>query len=675
MRQGKRNILWFALYALIAVASLWLRGVAPVMAIANATHDDFLFVRLAYFLGAGQWLGPYDNLTLAKGMAYPAFILAAFLAGLPLKIAEQLVYLAVAGLAAALVTRMAGRCLIGLILFAVLAFNPSLWHPELARVIREGLYGSLSPALILLAVGALLGHRWGWRLFPHRLALFVAAGLVAGVYWLTREEGVWLAPPLGILVLAVLLDAAASWRRGERRSAGRLLAGTIAGGAAAALVAAAIVGAVALANQRSYSLLVTNEYHSSGFPAAYGALSRVRHDAWRRYVVFPKDAREKAYAVSAAARELKASLDGEQGEAWRRVGCFARPIDPCTEIQAGWLMWAVRDAAAAAGHYTSAREADAFYRRLAGEINAACEDGRLSCLSAPPSVAPLFRWHYLGDALGVVPALGRILLRVGNGEVGAHPSTGLEAGIEIMADLVGPISRPLAPSAIVVGTIETKGAVPELLVRNRGFEAIRFEVVVKPSGATRAVGDHKTFEFELTTDCRRPACDFVARSGSTEIAHPLTVLSYGNTWQVADAKLWIGAVLERGDGTSRPIASQKLQRMKLAVAGVIARAYVAAMPALALLAGLGFVVALWRRHALPAGILALSLACAAAVAARMALLAYMEVTLIPAINHLYLSPATPFFLTFVVLGIYCGVAALRDLARSKRLVQQPHPTR
>src|SRR5437870_6222346 len=84
-------------YLAVAAASLWLRSAIPVWAIV-APHDDFLFVRLAYNLGGGLWLGQFDNLTLAKGMAYPAFILAAFLAGIPLKIAEQSAYLAAAGL-------------------------------------------------------------------------------------------------------------------------------------------------------------------------------------------------------------------------------------------------------------------------------------------------------------------------------------------------------------------------------------------------------------------------------------------------------------------------------------------------------------------------------------------------------------------------------------------------
>ena len=77
----------------LAGVSLWLRSGLPVYAIGGAAHDDQLFIRLAYFLYRGQWLGPYDQLTLAKGMGYPIFILTAFGASVPLKVAEQGFYL------------------------------------------------------------------------------------------------------------------------------------------------------------------------------------------------------------------------------------------------------------------------------------------------------------------------------------------------------------------------------------------------------------------------------------------------------------------------------------------------------------------------------------------------------------------------------------------------------
>ena len=106
----------------------------------------------------------------------------------------------------------------------------------------------------------------------------------------------WLAPS-AVLLGGAGLDAFTLWRSGERRAALRLTVITTAGFAAAGLVAAGMVGSVAAANRAAYGIFASNEFHGSAFPAAYGALSRIRHDAWRRHVVFPKDARDKAYAV------------------------------------------------------------------------------------------------------------------------------------------------------------------------------------------------------------------------------------------------------------------------------------------------------------------------------------------------------------------------------------------
>mgnify|MGYP000228434448 CR=1 FL=1 len=54
------------LLALLATTSLWLRHAFPVFALGPVLHDDALFVELANHLCDGNWLGPYDNLTLAK---------------------------------------------------------------------------------------------------------------------------------------------------------------------------------------------------------------------------------------------------------------------------------------------------------------------------------------------------------------------------------------------------------------------------------------------------------------------------------------------------------------------------------------------------------------------------------------------------------------------------------
>ena len=73
------------------------------------------------------------------------------------------------------------------------------------------------------------------------------------------------------------------------------------------LVFALLVGTVNAINYSRYGVFINNDFRAHHFPAAYGALARIEHERWRPYVVFPADARRKAYQVSPAARAHAAS--------------------------------------------------------------------------------------------------------------------------------------------------------------------------------------------------------------------------------------------------------------------------------------------------------------------------------------------------------------------------------
>lgn len=404
--------------------SLWLRAGFPVLAIGPGEFDDMLFVRLAASLRDGEWLGPYRNVTLAKGAAFSAFIALVEPTGIRLKLAEHAVYLASAWYFAAALSRLLPTKNSVVILFAVLAFNPVVWAAEVGgRVVREGLYSSLS---LLLLGGA-------FRLFlavdddaprkdlrRKRVGL-VAWGALAGVFWLTREEGLWLAPAVAIPVVARFV---AILRRQRSRDALMAIAGFI-GLPLAGL--GLVVIPVNCANYVYYGGFVNNEFRSSDFQAAYGALSRIDHDRFQRFVVFPKDARTRAYAVSPAARELAPFFEGPAGAGWAAVGCRETAIRPCDEILSGWFMWALRDAVAAAGHYGNARNARRFYRRLAREVDEACDAGRIPCGPERHTLVPPWRAEYLPHiaasavhVTGTLLSLGsmsiRTLASVGNAE-------------------------------------------------------------------------------------------------------------------------------------------------------------------------------------------------------------------------------------------------------------------
>ena len=550
----RRHAAW-AVIALVFVFSLWLRRGFPILGLGSAGHDDLLFVQLAAHLQAFDWLGPYNHMTLAKGAAYSMFIALNQPTGLSLKTSEHIVYLLACLLFAATAGKLFRSRAAALVVFVVLALNPTAWAADVGgRVVREGLYTPLT--LLLLALGtrvfvpdaasASAKARLGWA---------VALGVTGAIFWLTREEGAWLAPALLILVTyRVLLTWREARPRAERlRAVGRHLAIPLAG-------FLAVVGAVNAMNFLHYGVFRNNDFRSSDFQGAYGALSRISHDHWRRHIVFPADARARAFSVSPAATELKPFLDGELGRNYVKVSCEQTGGRYCDEIHSGWFMWALRDAAFLGGHYGSAPMSRAFYRRLAREINDACDRNAIPCGPRRSTMIPPWHPSYLRATLVAAHEVFVTLAHVGRMSVWTGETIGSGEQIALFARMTnGPLS---------------------------------------------------TAQYQGARDSRRAIATAIAsiQKGATAILLP------------ASLALW--AVL--------------------------------------------LVVAAVRRHWHPAHVLVAAMA--AAIGMRVALLAFLDATSIPANNTLYLSPAIPVALALApcvaFLLLDYGRAWLRRAPRS-----------
>ena len=72
----------------------------PVAIKIFATHDDALFWDHAQQIIKGNWLGSYNNLTLAKGVGFPLFLAMNAVLGIPVTLLLALFYLFACGLLA-----------------------------------------------------------------------------------------------------------------------------------------------------------------------------------------------------------------------------------------------------------------------------------------------------------------------------------------------------------------------------------------------------------------------------------------------------------------------------------------------------------------------------------------------------------------------------------------------
>jgi hypothetical protein len=333
---------------------------APLSLLSAARHDDGLFIDIGGHLAALHWLGPYDQFTLAKGPGYPAFLALSHLLGLSSSLARALFHCGAVALFVALCHRYLRSYLLAAILFTVLLWDPASFLGQNLRVLRDTIYyGQVLVAFGLLA-HSLLGRKPGVGLI---------AGLMLGWVWLTREEGLWIAPGL------VMLAAGGLYRAVVERGALRF--------AAAALVAFAAFGAVNATfraiNWKLYGTPVGVEYKEPNFVRAIGAIHSVRSGEVKPFVSVTRATRQKIYPVSPSFAELGPYLDGEPGERWEKAVCDTLHRETCGEIGGAVFAWALRDAAARAGYHQSPAAASAFYGKIANEIGAACDNKQLEC--------------------------------------------------------------------------------------------------------------------------------------------------------------------------------------------------------------------------------------------------------------------------------------------------------
>ncbi|MEZ6197490.1 MAG: hypothetical protein R3F20_17485 [Planctomycetota bacterium] len=338
------------------------RGASTSAARSTSFHhfdvDDALYVAQAGALLDGHWLGPYDHRRLAKGPGYALFLAGAVKAGLGRRLAEELLFALATlvlyrGLRRAGVARVAALPAVTIILL-----HPVMMTMVATRVVRDGFYSSLT----LLLLGILLGLLRPASLFGRGLRA-LAAGLALAAFWVTRGEGAWIAPTLGLaLGAAFLVDRAAGVRRAG--ALGRLVL-------AAALLALPTLAALAgwaRMDEQSYGRVVGQELKAPAFNAAMGAINRVAATRGLRYEPLSAELRHRLYEVSPSFARLRGDLESP---AFREPHMLAED----GERMAIFRSWVIRRSVERLGLAARPGDAEDFYEGLAREIDEACRRG------------------------------------------------------------------------------------------------------------------------------------------------------------------------------------------------------------------------------------------------------------------------------------------------------------
>jgi hypothetical protein len=362
------------MYGLFSLAYISIALKSPVTLYLNAVHDDGLFINNGFSIVSTGWLPEYNQYVLSKGSGLPIFLALNSILGLPITLSLALVFI----LSAFALSQTLNRCgispLWGFAAFALLLTNFALIP---TRIVRDNLYATLTIFAVVLALELFVVPK---ERPIGRMAIFIL-GSSLGLFFLTREEFIWIVPFFIFLILQFI------WSNRETWSKFSIWKPTL----IALLGFVLPVVGVTILNYSHYGVWQTNDFSQGSFSVALSRLQGVNpQEGLTPFLPVPKSVREQIYSVSPKFEELRQELEVNLTDSWTgeaTPGCQLYP-QTCGDYSGGWFAWALRDAVANTGYYANATEAEDFYRELVKEIDSACANKSLDCELPVTSLVP-----------------------------------------------------------------------------------------------------------------------------------------------------------------------------------------------------------------------------------------------------------------------------------------------
>ncbi|MDL2325300.1 hypothetical protein LJC61_09200 [Ruminococcaceae bacterium OttesenSCG-928-A16] len=376
-----RQNIWRWLYVV-----LFLGAVALRMAIAASQRvflmpegsglDDMLMIRAAQSITAGQWLGAYGGVAIAKNMGFAVWLAFLHALRVPVLLGNAALWLAACAFAVWALRPLFKGNLGRLLLFVFLAYQPLSYAFFTQRVYRDSVF----PTFSLLFFAGVLGLCLRLALPSGKGSILAALGAGFGLAdaWLMREDGLLLLV-FGICA-AVVLAAFVLFNKQVKKRVVKLLCVAL----PFVVLGAGVLGFSA-ANQKHYGVFMVSDLTEGTFPAAYGAIVAVAaaESEYMPLTPVPQQTLQKLYQEVPTMALLKPQLQSSNV-----LNGFGNPQ---TGEYGGSFYYALRLAADYGGYTPTAPAAQAFWAQLLQEVQTAVAQGRLKSVKAGSSTVPL--WH------------------------------------------------------------------------------------------------------------------------------------------------------------------------------------------------------------------------------------------------------------------------------------------
>ena len=301
-------------------------------------------------------MGKFDNLTLAKGPAFPLLLSTLYFFKIPIQIFYALIAILTGIFLYITCVPYTRNPLNRGLVAALVVFYPSL---DFVRPLRDTYFYWMSMLGILILLLNLNNLQKG---IVNKGKMLIN-GLIFGILIICREEWITLIFPVIVFVLFFLLNKSVCSVKNELKV---LFVKIFALGL---FLPSFLVSTI---NLHKYGSFITSDFKEKSFTRFLDNLQTIKTNGHTNNVLISEEARILAYQNSARFSLLKQYLDDKDAplKGWQTFSTQAYP-ETKGDYGGNWLYWAMRDAVQLAGFYNSSFSAKKYYDSVSNELEEA----------------------------------------------------------------------------------------------------------------------------------------------------------------------------------------------------------------------------------------------------------------------------------------------------------------
>jgi hypothetical protein len=361
---SKRTVLLIVLF-MVAAFRLFLVADRDILA-TFSPYDEYWHVDAALRRIIG---GSYHHMVFAHLPLYAIWLMVLSDFGIPARLAIDIFWLIGSGYLAFALSNLSRSVWVGILAFILLAY-----HPYSLVLFDRALAETFLTVISAFVLAAAL-EIWTTRLMAggelRRKIALVVFSISFAIAFHTRKEGFLLLLPIIVVAMLSWVKKKDWWSREMRNYLGIPL---IASPIMATLALGVLLASV---NYACWGVFARYELAAPQYIRAINALIAVNSGKpTPRHVTVTAATRDIAYRASPTFALLRPYFDGGVGQNLARMTTAMEP-GVTGEIGDWVFYWAVRDAAAAVGWHSNAKNAEVKYKAIADELEEAFAKGAI----------------------------------------------------------------------------------------------------------------------------------------------------------------------------------------------------------------------------------------------------------------------------------------------------------